>query len=258
LGRFEEIPAIDQNESRHFEDSGFAVLRTAEQYLFVDAGPVGAGGTGGHGHNDCLSFEWHSHGKPLLTDSGSFVYTASPEWRHRFRSTELHNAIRVDGVEINRIPSPLSLWSLANDAKPLGVKLERTPERETLEAGHSGYRRLSPPVTVHRKFTLARRPERLSIADRLEGTGHHGVEFFFHAAPGARATKTSERRVELVWPDSTRVTIERSAGPDVHWEERLGWFSPSYGIRLERPVWVARVEVGLPFTVDWELTAAAG
>jgi hypothetical protein len=202
FARFEELPAIEGNESRTFEDSGFAVLKTAGQYLFVDAGPVGAGGTGGHGHNDCLSFEWHAQGRPLP------------------------------------------------------VRLTRTPDHETLEAGHTGYRRLSPPVTVFRKFTLAHRSERLRLADRLEGVGVHSVEFFFHAAPGARAGRLGEAGVEFRWPDSSRVRIERASGPDVHWEERSGWFSPSYGIKLERPVWVARTELELPFQVEWELTAS--
>jgi hypothetical protein len=253
--RFEEIRAIDENESRSFTESGFSVLRTPEQYLFVDAGPVGSGGTGGHGHNDCLSFEWHARGKPLLTDSGSFVYTVSPEWRHRFRSTEFHNTIRVDGEEINRIPSQFSLWSLGNDAKPVGVRLDRAPDAETLEAGHTGYRRLPAPVTVFRTFALDRGSPRLSIADRLDGTGVHFLEFFFHAAPGAAARKISDRAVELVWPDSARVTIEKTSGPDVHWEERSGWFSPSYGIKLARPVWVASAKLPLPSAVEWELTA---
>lgn len=256
FARFEELPAMDENESRYFEASGFAVLRAPDQYLFVDAGPVGAGGTGGHGHNDCLAFEWHARGRPVLTDSGSFVYTASPEWRNRFRSTEFHNTIRVDGAELNRIPSTLSLWSLANDAKPLPVRLTRTPDDETLEAGHTGYRRLSRPVTVTRKFTLAHRPPGLRLADRIQGAGVHVVEFFFHAAPGARAGKLSEHGVEFRWPDASRVRIERVGGPDVHWEQRSGWFSPSYGIKLERPVWVARTELELPLQLDWELTAS--
>jgi Heparinase II/III-like protein/Heparinase II/III N-terminus len=252
---FEEIPAIDENESRSFADSGFSVLRTPEQYLFVDAGPVGSRGTGGHGHNDCLSFEWHARGKPLLTDSGSFVYTASPEWRNRFRSTEFHNTIRVDECEINRIPSPLSLWSLSNDAKPVGVRLVRTPDAETLEAGHTGYRRLPAPVTVFRTFSLDRGAPRLRITDRLDGTGVHLVEFFFHAAPGAVAKTSSTLAVELVWPDSSGVTIQKAVGPDVHWEVRPGWFAPSYGIKHARPVWVALATLQLPFTVEWELTA---
>lgn len=255
LRRFEEVPAIDANESLSFADSGFSVLRAPGQYLFVDAGPVGSRGTGGHGHNDCLSFEWHAGGKPLLTDSGSFVYTASPEWRHRFRSTEFHNTIRVDGEEINRIPSPLSLWSLTNDAKPVGVRLVRTPDAETLEAGHTGYRRLPDPVTVFRTLSLDRGAPRLCLTDRLDGTGVHLVEFFFHAAPGAAARKISDRSVELVWPDRARMTIEKASGPDVHWEERSGWFSPSYGIKLARPVWVASEKLSLPFLIEWELTA---
>lgn len=253
--RFEEIPAIDENESRSFEESGFSVLRTPEQYLFVDAGPVGARGTGGHGHNDCLAFEWHARGKPLLTDSGSYVYTASAEWRHRFRSTAFHNTIRVDGEEINRIPSPHALWSLSNDARPVGVRLVRTSEAETLEAGHTGYRRLPASVTVSRTFALDRTAPRLTLTDRLDGTGISLVEFFFHAAPGAAARRISDRVVELVWPDSARVTIEKGSGPGVHWEEMSGWFSPSYGIKLARPVWVASERLQLPFTIEWELTA---
>lgn len=252
--RFEELPAIDENESRTFEESGFSVLRTREQYLFVDAGPVGARGTGGHGHNDCLAFEWHAGGRPLLTDSGSFVYTASVLWRNRFRSTEFHNTIRVEGEEINRIPSPRSLWSLTNDAKPVGVRLVRTAGAETLTAGHTGYRRLPGSLTVFRTFALDRGAPRLTLTDRLEGSGDPAVEFFFHAAPGAVARRVSESAVELVWPGSTRVTIEKVSGPDVHWEERPGWFSPSYGIRRERPVWVAAAKLPLPCVVLWVLT----
>ena len=56
-------------------------------HVFIDAGPVGMKGRGGHGHNDCLSFEAVLDGVPLIVDSGAYVYTASVEWRNRFRST---------------------------------------------------------------------------------------------------------------------------------------------------------------------------
>ena len=86
--RFDSQNVSAAGSSRAFEASGFYVLRSPRQYAFVDAGPVGFRGHGGHGHNDCLSFEWHADGRPLLTDSGTYVYTASPQWRNRFRSTE--------------------------------------------------------------------------------------------------------------------------------------------------------------------------
>src|SRR5207237_10247168 len=97
--------------SQAFPDGGVVVLRSERDHVFVDCGTVGLAGRGGHGHNDCLSFEAVLDGVPLVTDCGSYVYTASPEWRNRFRSTAFHNTPRIDGAEQNRIPVD-SLWML--------------------------------------------------------------------------------------------------------------------------------------------------
>jgi uncharacterized heparinase superfamily protein len=68
-----------------FPEGGVYVLRAGGDHVFVDCGPVGLAGRGGHGHNDCLSFEAVLDGVHLVTDCGAYVYTASPEWRNRFR-----------------------------------------------------------------------------------------------------------------------------------------------------------------------------
>jgi hypothetical protein len=240
--------------TRGFPDSGFFVLRSAAQYLFVDAGPVGFKGHGGHGHNDCLSFEWHAFGRPVLTDSGAFVYTASPEWRNRFRSTAFHNAIRIDGAEINRYPSELALWSLRNDAVPYGVALETGATLDVLTASHTGYRRLEDPVTVSRRFELEREAPRVRIGDHVEGATAHRIEFFFHAAPGGTG-REEDGSLVLTWPDGLRVRVSPSQGCSLAWESREGWFSPSYGVRLPRETWVASAHVPLPFEVVWEIEA---
>ncbi len=257
--RFQELaPVLSSEKSRGFPVVGFYVLRSREQYLFVDAGPVGFRGLGGHGHNDCLSFEWHAHGRPLLTDSGSYLYTASRDWRNRFRSTDFHNAIRVDEEEINRFSSPLALWSLRNDAVPIGVRFEPAAEGSILEAGHTGYRRLRDPVTAVRRFEMRRDRAEIRLIDRLEGRAEHFVEFFFHAAPGAEVRRISEDAVECRWADETSIRIERVSGPPVTWEAREGWFSPSYGVKVPRPVWRAWTRRILPLRIEWKLTAQSG
>jgi hypothetical protein len=253
--RFDSQNASGAESSRAFADSGFYVLRSPTQYVFVDAGPVGFRGHGGHGHNDCLSFEWHAGGRPLLTDSGTYVYTASPQWRNRFRSTEFHNTIRVDRQEINRFPSPLALWSLSDDARPSGVKLSEGAERDVLTAGHTGYRRLADPVTVSRRFEFDRVRPVLALRDSLEGEREHFVEFFFHAAPGAEALRSSDGDAQFRWADGRVMRIHQASGPPVAWEIRAGWFSPSYGVKMERPVWVASANAELPLVIDWMLTA---
>lgn len=252
---FEALPSKPEEKSRGFPDSGFYVLRSPRQYLFVDVGPVGFRGRGGHGHNDCLSFEWHAEGKPLLTDSGTFVYTPSPQWRNLFRSTESHNTIRLDREEINRFPSSLALWTLRNDARPVDVQFEPGADQDLLQTGHTGYERLADPVRVSRKFEFDHRVPRLRITDRVEGGGFHLVEFFFHLAPGAAVRAVGERVLEVAWAGGNRARVEQESGIAIAWEEKQGWFSPSYGVKMARPVWVASAEVKLPFEIVWGLTA---
>lgn len=247
----------EADSSRFFENSGFLVVRSPRQYAFVDAGPAGFRGRGGHGHNDCLSFEWHADGRPLLTDSGAYVYTASPEWRNRFRSTAFHNTIRVDSEEINRFPSALALFSLRDDARPVGVRWAPGIDSDVFEAGHTGYRRLADPVTVRRRFEFDRRRPDLRLADSLEGKREHLVEFFFHAAPGAQPVRLSESGVGFRWPDGRQVRIDKSSGPEIAWENRPGWFSPSYGVKIERPIWVASANARLPLTFGWMLSTGS-
>jgi hypothetical protein len=254
VAAWDALPAEEPSGTRAFPDGGFFVLRSAAQYVFVDAGPVGFKGRGGHGHNDCLSFEWHAFGRPVLTDSGAYVYTASPEWRNRFRSTAFHNTIRVDGEEINRFPSALALWSLKNDAVPFDVTLSARADGEELVAAHTGYRRLADPVTVRRRFAVEQSLARLRVEDRFEGRAMHLVEFFFHAAPESRGRQV-DGSLELNCPNGIRVLVSPRGLPSLVWERREGWFSPSYGVKIRRETWVACARTMLPFQVEWDLVA---
>ena len=249
---FEALESRTEEVTQAFPQAGFYVLRSPHQYLFVDAGAVGFRGLGGHGHNDCLAFEWHAGGRPLLTDSGAYVYTPSVEWRNRFRSTEFHNTIRVDGEEINRFPSRLALWSLRNDAQPVGVDLRLGSDEDILEAAHTGYRRLADPVTVARTFVFSRSEPRLLVRDEIEGCREHLVEFFFHGAPGARP-RSLAGGAAFSWEDGVGVRIEQARGPAADWQARSGWFSPSYGVKMERSVWTASIRATLPLCVEWKL-----
>ncbi len=255
LGKYDVLPEDEECNAglRAFPASGFYVLFSPRQYLFVDAGPVGFKGLGGHGHNDCLSFEWHACGRPILTDSGLFVYTASPELRDRFRSTAFHNTICVDGEEINRFLSPPTLWFLGNDAQPVGVRRSSTGSTLALHAGHTGYRRLKDPVTLFRTWELDRETAILRLTDRLEGTADHLVEFFFHFAPGIKLLLKDESSAEFVLPDGLRLRLNSTSRPQLELVGKDGWFSPSYGVRVPRTVCSASVRVRLPFEVAWML-----
>ncbi len=218
------------NRRSAFEDAGVYILRDGETNVFIDAGPVGMSGRGGHGHNDCLSFDAYMDGQSLVIDPGCYVYTADWQARNRFRGTAAHNTPMIDGEEINRIPRDDWLWYLENDAAPDIRHWSTSDDVDILVAAHSGYRRLARPVTPVRGFMLERSTRRLFIVDGFEGSGEHDVRIPYTFAPGCE----TERLSTGVW----RITNqEKSFGLVISSPEN--WtanavdaeYSPSYGVK---------------------------
>jgi uncharacterized heparinase superfamily protein len=222
--------APDPPTSRAFPAGGFFVMREGRDHVFVDCGRIGLADRGGHGHNDCLSFEAVLVGVRLVSDCGSYVYTRSIEERNRFRSTTYHNTPIVDGEEINRF-KPGLLWDLEFDAKPEVRGFETGPDRDIFRGAHAGYRRLAEPVTPVRRIELDRRAHALRIEDAFEGSGRHRLEIPLHLAPGVSAEVSrpgllalaaSGLRFHLEWAPADAWTLEIGAGR----------VSPSYGIAM--------------------------
>lgn len=214
--------------SAAFKDSGVFVLRGSGEHVFVDAGPVGMDGRGGHGHNDCLSFAASLDRTALVIDPGSYVYTSDYPARNRFRSTFAHNTPGIDGEEINRF-NPRQIWRLSDDAVPDVRHWSSSGDVDLLVAAHSGYQRLPSPVTPVRGFMLERSTHRLFVADGFEGNGSHEVRIPYTFAPGAEVEpvadgvwqiKRGEKSFAMVISDP----VEWQATPDE------AEFSPSYGL----------------------------
>lgn len=207
-----------QPTSAAFGRGGFYVLASGADHVFIDCGPVGLAGRGGHGHNDCLSFAAVLAGTRVITDSGSYVYTGDPDARNRFRATDAHNTPRVDGAEQNRITE--SLWTLRDDAKPEPLVVEGLRFR----GSHTGYLRLDAPVRPIRTIALDPDSHALAISDRFEGRGDHLVEIPYHFAPELRVTEPSSGVVGagdfvVRWRGAWQCAVEEA------------WVSPSYGVR---------------------------
>lgn len=219
--------------SATFAESGVFVLRGADEHVFVDAGPVGMDGRGGHGHNDCLSFAASLDGTALVVDPGSYVYTPDYATRNRFRSTFAHNTPGIDGEEINRF-NPRQLWRLSNDAVPDVRHWSSSGDVDLLVAAHTGYQRLSPPVTPVRGFMLERSTHRLIVADGFEGTGAHEIRIPYTFAPGA----VIEVVADGVWRIKRGGKIFAMVASDpADWQASVGeaGFSPSYGVIQPAP-----------------------
>jgi uncharacterized heparinase superfamily protein len=198
--------------------------------VFVDCGRVGLADRGGHGHNDCLSFEAMLDGVHLVTDCGSYLYTASFEERNRFRSTGYHNTPRIDGEELNHI-DPELLWILGYRARPDARRFETGAVRDRFVGAHRGYERLRPPVIPVRTITLDHAAHALEVEDAFEGTGRHRIEVPLHLAHGV--TVEEQGRGELALRAAGRA-FRLDWGPVGSWSFAIGGgrVSPRYGVAL--------------------------
>ena len=214
-----------------FTNAGVFIFRNSEDYIFIDAGPVGMAGRGGHGHNDCLSFETTLRGVRLVIDTGSYVYT--PDWksRNQFRSTKAHNTPLVDHCEINRFPRPDWLWYAEDNAKPTILDYAISEGSDWLIASHSGYNRLLSPVTPFRLFILDKKTHSLLISDKFCSSGEHETRIPFHLDANLKVKKLKIGVWELTSKTGPKFFfVYRESG---NWEAKIedGWASPSYGLK---------------------------
>ena len=251
LATFRSLPsAPPSTASRAFPDGGFYVLRGRTSHVFIDCGDVGMRGRGGHGHNDILSFELFLNGMNVVTDCGAYLYTASREWRNRFRSTAFHNGVQVDDEEVNRFVGPDALWQLHNDAHAKDVEFTQGPRADRFRGSHDGYMRLPSPVTHTRECVVDRELPRVLLRDTLTGTGSHTLKWRFHLDPSVAAERrdgdvrlsSGDREVWLLLDE--RASVMTFAIED-------GWVSPSYGVRAAAKVLVFEDHVSLPVRVSF-------
>lgn len=100
-----------------FPDFGAYAFRwSREGYLLVRCGPLGERGNYGHNHCDQLALELWVDGEPWVRDPGTYVYTASPAERDRYRSVRAHWAPRPEGgAEPARFGGPFAFASPHGD-----------------------------------------------------------------------------------------------------------------------------------------------
>lgn len=231
---------------------GLYVLSGAGTRVVVRCGGVGQNGHGGHAHNDTLSYELAQTG-PLVVDPGTYAYTFDLEARNEMRATRGHNAVVVDGEEINPFV-PTEIFRLRQVASPTVERWAPEARHSTLVASHDGYRRLAGDVVHRRAFELDRASGGLVVTDHLLGDGEHEVEAFVHLAAGTAVAPAAPDEVDVEGPGGrARVSF---AGHDGAIEVRDGWVSDAYGRRESAPVLVARRRGALPLTLTHRIDPA--
>ena len=90
--------ALDDNVTA-WTQFGLYVWKVGRMHVTFRCGHVGQCGNGGHAHCDQLSITLAVDGVSIIDDPGTGVYTPNPELRNRFRGSQMHSTIHINGME---------------------------------------------------------------------------------------------------------------------------------------------------------------
>ena len=207
--------------------SGYYVSRPgAGDLLIIDGGRHGFL-NGGHAHADALSIVATVDSRPLLIDPGTGCYTVDPALRDRFRSSELHNTLTLDGRS-QSVPDGPFHWRSTARASARAWTAERG--FDYFEGEHDGY-----APAMHRRTLLSRR-DCWTVVDRVISSNRHHVAVHWHVHPdwdvshdAPHLIRAKHRDGFVVWLAvvGPRLSIELVRGAAE--PSGLGWCSPVYG-----------------------------
>jgi uncharacterized heparinase superfamily protein len=232
---YDRLSPSGEPGSKAYLDSQIFVQREGALYAIIDCGDNGALGRGSHSHADALSMEVFAYARTLLRDPGTYVYTASDEWRNRFRSTAYHNTVRVDGQDICQI-SESRLFSLATNPKTTINAWDVSESRDVLDATHEGYTRLPHPLLHRRRILFDKVREFWTVEDRFEtlegGDSKHShvFELIFNFDSGLDVSIDAAQRAFGV-SEIASIAIVPISGHSFEAEIVERWVSLSYGTK---------------------------
>ena len=238
--------SVPSNVAISLNDSGYVRLSNPTACLLFDAAPIGPDYLPGHAHADTLSLELSLFGQRVFVNSGTSEYGVSDE-RSRQRSTAMHNTVEINGENSSEV------WSgfrVARRAYPYAQRCETKDGRQLASAWHSGYQRLSPPVSVGRRITLA--AELLEIEDVIEGRYQSAVSrFYCHPDVSVTQVSTDSVSLRLVSGQEVLLSIQGYARLSVEaatWHPEFGRVLPNQCIviELDTPKLITRLEWSQP------------
>ena len=224
---------------RAFPQGGYYILgcdfeSPKEIRLVADAGPLGYQAIAAHGHADALSFTLSVGGKEFLVDPGTYAYHTQGEWRQYFRGTSAHNTLRVDGQD-QSVPGGNFMWLKKASA---GCRIWRsTGAMDEFDGWQDGYMRLDDAVMHERRIVLRKAERLILVEDRLQASGGHEAELFFHCSEdctveeeggGYRITQEGfSIYMELPRLDGAEVRLHRGSSEPVS-----GWVSRRFDVKV--------------------------
>lgn len=236
-------------KSHWFKDSGFVVIRNRNLHMVFSAIKASKHATGGHKHNDLLSFTLEIDKIPFLVDPGTFCYTADYRMRNLSRSTRLHNTVTIDDTEQNRFFQK-RLFYMSPDADPKVNLWVNVGNCAVVSATHNGYRLLDDNVLHKRSVWVSMANYTFLVIDEFTGGSkyHHTLDQRF-ITPLEEVERTGDSSVLIHCAQAGSLTI----GPLENEAGKLtiekSFYFPRYGIK--RPANIIRYSYNskMPFRI---------
>ena len=211
------LTAVDCREGVRlaaYPDFGLFIYRSSRLYLAIRCGRGDVNNIGNHAHNDNLSFELALDGNPIITDPGTYVYTPLVNMRNRFRSTAMHNTLRVDDREQNN-------WSEGRE----GLFVLRDKSHPRVTACERGFF-----SGEHFGFGGAHRRDLWIMRNGIRGRDHCELEsmktLFFHLSPSLKVSPAVDAHSVECTYDSHAYRLSSNDG---EWSIAESLHSEGYG-----------------------------
>jgi hypothetical protein len=224
--------------SAAFESAGVYVLPVGGHQVVINGAPS-VPQSYGHAHADALSLCLQSDGEHFLIDSGTGEYVGPGSVRDLFRSTAMHNTLRVDGKDQAEPAGPFS-WE-----RPARASAEQWIAGESFSlfvGSHDGYQRLQSPVE-HRRWVLALKPGICLVRDLAKGKGEHRLDISWHLSPELQPQQANLFRAKELAQGLAILPVEEHGWTE---EIRTNLWSPVYGQQLKTTVLNFGANIALP------------
>lgn len=167
-------------------EAGYAGLRSEQDLLIYDFGPIGADHLPAHGHGDIFALEWSVGGKRFVVDAGVFEYHPG-YWRSLSRATSSHNTVMLDRYDHAEF---YGSFRVGSRPKITVNTLTCTSSGFEIDAEHDGYRSLPGNPRVRRRILA--KPGKVEVLDEICGGTGQCMESALLLSPDVRVKKTND------------------------------------------------------------------
>ena len=200
--------ALDDNVTA-WTQFGLYVWKVGRMHVTFRCGHVGQCGNGGHAHCDQLSITLAVDGVSIIDDPGTGVYTPNPELRNRFRGSQMHSTIHINGMEQGSWLS--GRWGLFAMKDLSNSKLLVHSNQGASASMYFGEHAVKRTIEISNN----------TIVIRDEGPETLTVRFIL--APNVQPSIVDINRVELRWGSQMmKCDLKNARIEEVPWSDRYG------------------------------------